>query len=52
MKLMRAKGERDISSLTVGGWVMDELRDLDAKPDILRRAGFTMIRARSFFLLK
>jgi transcriptional repressor NrdR len=29
MKRMRAKGERDISSLTVGGWVMDELRDLD-----------------------
>ncbi len=30
-------------------FVMDRLRDLDAKPEILRRAGFTMIRAQSYF---
>ena len=29
MKRMRAKGERDISSRDVGGWVMEELRHLD-----------------------
>ncbi len=30
-------------------FVMDRLRDLDAKPEILRRAGFTMIRAQAYF---
>ncbi len=30
-------------------FVMDRLRDLDAKPEILRRAGFTMIRAQGYF---
>jgi len=29
MKKVRAKGERDMSSQTIGGFVMDELRDLD-----------------------
>ena len=29
MKRMRATGEREISSQNIGGWVMDELRDLD-----------------------
>lgn len=29
MKRMRATGDREIPAVQVGGWVMDELRDLD-----------------------